>query len=104
MHEWFKGQGGGDAVDAAAMLDSKAANLVGSICGHGALVGLATTRDRGALGVTVTVDGAFRREYFRDVEELIAWLEVADAVVREIWDATPPAPPAPRRKDGRIKP
>jgi hypothetical protein len=72
------------------MLDSKATNLLGEICGHGALVGLGTTRDGGALGVTVTVDGSYRREYFRDAEELVAWLEVADAVVREIWELNPP--------------
>lgn len=101
MHEWFQGRGNGEPVDVSAMLDSKAANLVGSICGHGALVGLATTRDGGAVGVTVTVDGAYRREYFRDVDELVAWLEVADAVVREIWECTPPAPTAPRLRNRR---
>lgn len=92
MHEWFSGSGGGAPVDIAALLDSKASNLVGEIVCHGALVGLATTRDGKALGVTVTVDGAYRREYFRDVDELVAWLGVANAVVREIWELTPPAP------------
>lgn len=91
MHEWFSSGGNGRTVDVAVLLDSKAANLLGEICNHGALVGLGTTRDGGALGVTVTVDGAYRREYFRDVDELMAWLEVADAVVREIWELQPPA-------------
>jgi len=90
MHEWFTSGASGSPVDVAALLDSKALDSLGSIVQCGALVGLGTTRDGGALGVTITVDGAYRREYFRDAEELCAWLDVAQAVVREIWELTPP--------------
>ena len=86
MHEWFSAGGSGRSVDVAALMDSKASNLLGAIVQHGALVGLYTTRDGGALGIQVTVDGASRREYFRDADEAVAWLEVADAVIRDIWE------------------
>jgi len=103
MHEWFEAGGSGRTVDVAVVMDSKASNLLGAIVQHGALVGLYTTRDGGALGIQVTVDGASRREYFRDADEAIAWLEVADAVIRDIWDAgggsaVAPKVPKPRKR------
>lgn len=91
MHEWFKGGGQGGTVDVAALLDSKAANIMGEIVQLGALLGLATTRDGGALSLTLTWDGEYRREYFRDADELIAYLEAAVPVFRELAELQPPA-------------
>jgi hypothetical protein len=59
------------------MLDSRAAELLAGCVGLGALVSLGRTSDGGALGVTITLDGRWRREYFREVEPLIEWLEQA---------------------------
>ena len=50
----------------------------------GALVSLGTTSDGGALGVTVTVDGRWRREYFRQADELTAWIAEALPAVQEL--------------------
>lgn len=77
MTDWIdQGRSGGE-VDVAAMLDSKAPELIARCVAAGALVGIGTTSDGGALGVTVTLDGRWRREYFRDAEELCDWLEGA---------------------------
>jgi hypothetical protein len=80
---WFDEGGGGGSVDVAAMLDSKASEMVLALVTVGALVSLGLTSDGGALGLTVTVDGAWRREYFRDAETLEAWLEEAMAPVTD---------------------
>lgn len=72
--DWFDEGGTGSLVDVAAMFDSDASEAVWGIVQNGALLSLGLTSDGGALGVTVTVDGRWRREYFRQPEDLVAWL------------------------------
>jgi hypothetical protein len=69
--------------------------------GAGALVSMGTTSDGGALGVTVTVDGKWRREYFRDEDELLAWLAQAVAAVHSAKGSTPPSAPRGRSRRSR---
>lgn len=83
MSDWFEGAGDGARVDVVAMLDSEAMKRLAAMVDFGALVSLSLTSDGGALGVTVTVDGRWRREYFRQVEQLDLWTEEAMAPVRE---------------------
>lgn len=71
---WFDENGAGSAVDVHALMDGKAGELVLECVAAGALMSLSLTSDGGALGVTVTVDGRWRREYFRDAEPMEAWL------------------------------
>jgi hypothetical protein len=87
MADWFDGGGAGSHVDVAAMMDSKAPELLWDMVAFGALVALGQTSDGGALGVTVTVDGRWRREYFRDVEQLLEWLSEAVPAVRDACEA-----------------
>lgn len=83
MGDWFDGgRGAGSAVDVPALLDSKGGAGLLELVGFGALVSMGLTSDRGALGVTVTVDGRWRREYFRDAEELGVWVAEALPAVR----------------------
>ncbi len=71
--DWFDG-GSGSPCDVPALLDGTGVlEALASIVSLGALVSLGTTSDGGALGVTVTVDGRWRREYFRDAEALVSW-------------------------------
>ena len=86
MADWFDGNGSGEALDVAKLLDSEAGNGLHHLVGAGALVSMGLTSDGGALGVTVTVDGRWRREYFRNEEDLLAW--IAEAI-----PATPPHTP-----------
>lgn len=72
---WGQETASGGQVDVAKMLDSRAQELLWEIAQLGALVSLSLTSDFGALLVSVTVDGETGREYFRDGEELVHWLE-----------------------------
>lgn len=80
---WFDEAGNGDPVDVVALLDSGVPVLVGRIVSAGALVSIGTTSDGGALGITVTLDGRWRREYFRDSEAASEWLMLALAAVED---------------------
>jgi len=73
--------------------------LMGRIVGAGALVSIGTTSDGGALGITVTLDGRWRREYFRASEDAASWLLEALAAVES--EAPSTASPAPRRRTRR---
>lgn len=58
----------------------------------GALLSLGLSRDGGALGVTVTLDGEWEREWFRDDEACAHWLSnAADAIEAFVAKAPPPA-------------
>lgn len=74
MTDWLDEGTSGKAVDVAAVMDSDAAPLAWRVVAAGALLSFGRTSDGGALGVTVTIDGRWRREYFRDSEELTEWL------------------------------
>lgn len=77
MTDWLDSGGNGSTVDVAAIMDSKAAELAWRVVQAGALLSFGRTSDGGALGVTVTSDGRWRRDYFRTDEELIQWLDGA---------------------------
>lgn len=83
--DWFADGSTAKAVDVAALMDSGAPETVWRLVQAGALVSLGATSDGGALGVTVTLDGRWRREYFRDSDELVSWLlGAAEAVEDEV--------------------
>lgn len=83
--DWFDGGGTGVAVDTHALLEDKAViKAIASMVDAGALVSLGTTSDGGALALTVTVDGRWRREYFRDLDGLMAWLAEAAPAVSDV--------------------
>lgn len=71
------------------MLDASAVEYVASIVQGGALVSLFRTRDGGAFGVTVTLDGEVEKEYFRDPVELTDWLKAVDDAVASAPDVPP---------------
>lgn len=75
--DWFDGAGDGREVDAVALLDSVSWERLRQLIDLGAMLTFAKSSDGGALGVTITVDGRWRREYFRDGEALDTWTEEA---------------------------
>lgn len=97
---WIDGGGNGSAVDVTELLDVAPTKAIAEIVQLGALVSLGTTSDGGALGVTVTVDGKWRRDYFRNVEELLAWLAEAVPGVEAAMDSPRPSA-APRQRSRR---
>lgn len=90
--DWFEGAGSGGRADVAEMLDGLPAQALREIVELGALVSLGLTSDGGALGVTVTVDGRWRREYFRDQPTLLAWLGEAQLAVESAKRPDRPSP------------
>lgn len=101
MSDWFDGAGSGKPVDVPAFFDSGVPMLVGEIVDLGAMVSVGTTSDGGALGITVTLDGRWRREYFRESEEATEWLLQARDAVRTGAAGAPgggPQPASPGRR------
>lgn len=97
---WLDGGGNGHRVDVVGMLDPDVVKGLGEIIESGALLSMGTTSDGGALGITVTVDGQWRREYVRSLDELNVWLaEAVPGVVEASAGSRPSA--APRRRTRR---
>lgn len=96
--DWFDAAGTGQAVDAVLLLEA-AAEPLHAVVAAGALLSLGLTSDGGALGVTVTVDGRWRREYFRDDEAMLAWLAEAVPAVQAARGAA--AAPAVQERGSR---
>lgn len=80
-------------VDVAALLDDSAREYLVSLVASGCMVALFRTRDGGALGCQVTLDGESEKEYFRTPEEFSDWLGEVDKAVA----AAPAAPPPSTR-------
>lgn len=98
MADWFDGAGNGAQVDVVKMLDGHCGTGLFQIVDAGALVSMGKTSDGGALGVTVTVDGRWRREWFRDEDELLAWIAEALPAVQHARGVTPPSGGTPKRQ------
>jgi hypothetical protein len=92
---WLAGGGNGAAVDVVELLaDHKRVKGLAEMIDAGALVSLGTTSDGGALGITVTINGEWRREYVRSAEELDLYLgEAVPGVTDELASAGRQAPP-----------
>lgn len=100
--DWFDGNGNGSQVDVHDIVAAVPTKALLDIVQAGALLSMGTTSDGGALGVTVTVDGRWRREYFRDEPSLTAWLaEAVAAVEAAIPTASPSAAPPKRQRRSR---
>ncbi len=101
MGDWFDEGGSGSRVDAIKLLDSKAGEGLHHLVDAGALVSMGLTSDGGALGVTVTVDGRYRRSYFREEDELLAWVAEAIPAVHQARNGTTPASGASAQRGRR---
>jgi hypothetical protein len=98
VSDWLDAGGTGSAVDVAALMDSEAGPMAWRVVQAGALLSFGRTSDGGALGVTVTIDGRWRRDYFRETEELVQWLTGA-AEFAEEEEARLAASPARRKRE-----
>jgi hypothetical protein len=95
--------GDGRPLDVQAFMDSGCPQLIATILDLGCLVSLGTTRDGGAVSITITHDGAYSRSYFRASEDAVEWLERATGVLRargltERRGEAPSVPLARRRR------
>jgi hypothetical protein len=97
---WFDEDGNGSEVDVAALMDSGVPEVLWRIVTAGALVSIGRTSDGGALGITVTLDGRWKRSYFRDAEDATDWLLKAAEAVEQEADRSP-ASSASRKRSRR---
>lgn len=97
---WFDEDGGGAQVDVAALMDSGVPEVLWRIVTAGALVSIGRTSDGGALGITVTLDGRWKRQYFRDSDEATDWLLHAASAVEEEAERSS-ASSGPRKRSRR---
>lgn len=98
---WFESSGRGKPVDVPTIMDSDCPTILWEIVQAGAMISLGTTSDGGALGVTVTLDGKWRREYFRETEDLRDWLLQAHEAVKSATDGGQTASAGPRKRARR---
>ena len=101
--DFFTGKSGGTKaqVDVSSLMTAPVIKSMVRVIECGALLSIGTTRDRGAMSVTVTHDSEYVREYFREVDELVMWLAKAYEAVSDGEDEAPSAAPAPRRRHAR---
>lgn len=99
VSDWFDGGPNGSPVDVRALLDAECTTVLWDCVALGALVSLGTTGDGGALGVTVTVDGRWRRAYVRSVEDLETFVSEAGPAVTALLGG--PDASSARRKRSR---
>lgn len=91
MDDFFSARKVGMACDLVEMVDVTFAEQARALVAGGALVSIGTTRDGGALSITVTHNGQWRREYLTSVDDLRAFLNAAQVAV----EAAGPPVPAP---------
>jgi len=82
------------------VLDATFLELLVELVELGALVSIGSSRDKGAVKVTVTVGGEWDSEWFRDDESLRDWLREAVVVVRGL---EPQPSTDSRRRKGALK-
>lgn len=99
--DFFNGSDASTAVDVLALFDSGLPNEIARLVGMGVLVSIGTTRDRGALSITVTRDGRYRREYFRDASEAADFVRMAASAIRGPGLGEPEQDPTSTRKPSR---
>lgn len=101
--------GNGDAarpLDVAAFLDSGITQRVAQLVSMGCLVGIGSSRDGGALSISVLYNGESTREWFRDTETAELFLEHSRQCVEVAGGIERRADPEPRpvARRGRSRP
>lgn len=89
--DWFDGAGNGSEVDVGEFFDGMCVQGMRELVDAGALVSMGKTSEGGALGFTVTVDGRWRREYFRNADELTLWIGEALPAVQHARNGRGPS-------------
>lgn len=74
MSDWFEDAASANAVDVSDLWTAEVQDAFAVVVAAGALVSCGLSSDGGALGVTVTSDGRWRRDWFREADALAKWL------------------------------
>lgn len=73
----------GDRINPAVMLEPGCVGVLCSLLDTGALVSFGMSRDGGSMSCTVTFNGAWDREWFRDPQPLHDWLAAAFVAIQD---------------------
>jgi hypothetical protein len=94
----FNNGSGPSVCDVRAFMDSSIPELIAGLLEMGVLVSIGTTRDRGAISITITADGEFDREYFRESSEAADYLRrAADALRTRFGPSAATSQPSAQR-------
>jgi hypothetical protein len=102
--DWFDGGGVGAHLELSELLVSSALDAIVRVAGTGALVSIGLSRDGGALAVTVTADGRWRREWFREADHLVEWLAGAEEAAAAALRTDPASGGQGRGSGGAVPP
>jgi hypothetical protein len=97
----FNNGAGTSTVDCHAILDSHLPDRLATLIQMGVLVAIGTTRDRGALSITITHDGDYDRTYVRSSDEATDYLERAIDSLRAMGLGQPATDPTTVQKPTR---
>jgi len=95
---FFDGGRSAGVVDLSALLDATFTELLRDLVGIGVLVSIGRSRDAGALSITVTSGGRWRREWLRTDEDVHDFLKEA---ITALGDEPPAAPTVLKPRRGR---
>lgn len=95
------GSGRSAAVPAGSVLGTEAVARCLGLVDLGALVSMSRSRDGGAVSVTVTYDGEYEREWFRNEADAILQLDEWLGMIEDAARESPPAARAQRRSRQR---
>lgn len=73
----------GEGVDPAVLFEPGTVGVFCDVLRQGALVSFGMSRDGGSMSCTVTFDGAWDREWFREPQPLHDWLAAAHAAIED---------------------
>lgn len=95
MGDWRKrSRGRGEVLDTAIMFEPGVLESLQRVVRTGALVSFGLSRDGGSLSCTVTFDGEWDRQWFRDPIEFAGFMTAcADDILEETGGALPSSPP-----------
>lgn len=100
MAKWGSGSRTGHAVHVPDLV-CPVVDRVAGVVSTGALVSLGLSRDGGSLACTVTYDGEWEREWFRDPAQLAEWLQAQEEAILTYQESASserrPAPQQPVR-------
>lgn len=91
------GKRAGAVVDPATVLEPGVVGRLHELLALGALVSFGLSRDGGSMSATVTYNGEWDREWFRDPVELGAWFRDTARLIEAFRAANPPATGGQRR-------
>lgn len=75
--------GAGAVIDLVAFFDSDVMSEVWVVLELGAMVSIGTSRDGGAVMISVVDNGEWEKEYFRHVGEAVSWLQRVSQALRD---------------------